>query len=122
MQYLAAARELGDRLLVAVNDDASVRGLKGDERPFVPLAERMQVLAALRCVDWVTPFSESTPAALVAVAEPDVLVKGVDYREESIAGATHVRARGGDVRVLPFHDGCSTTGLVQAIRERRGVS
>ncbi len=121
VQYLAAARELGDRLLVAVNDDASVRALKGEARPYTPLAERQQVLAALRCVDWVTSFPEPTPAALIASVSPDVLVKGGDYREEDIAGAAHVRACGGEVRVLPFRQGCSTSALVRTIRTRGGA-
>ena len=114
VQYLAQARALGDRLIVAVNDDASVRRLKGDARPLNGLDQRLQVLAALAAVDWVVPFTEDTPARLIAVVGPDVLVKGGDYRPEEIAGADSVRASGGDVVVLDYVAGCSTTGLIEA--------
>ncbi|WP_020146000.1 bifunctional D-glycero-beta-D-manno-heptose-7-phosphate kinase/D-glycero-beta-D-manno-heptose 1-phosphate adenylyltransferase HldE [Thioalkalivibrio sp. ALJ15] len=114
--YLAQARALGDRLLVAVNDDASVRRLKGEGRPVNPLDQRMAVLAALGAVDWVVPFSEDTPADLIAEALPDVLVKGGDYRPEAIAGHDAVVANGGEVRVLDFMDACSTSAVVERIR------
>ncbi|HNF67465.1 MAG TPA: bifunctional D-glycero-beta-D-manno-heptose-7-phosphate kinase/D-glycero-beta-D-manno-heptose 1-phosphate adenylyltransferase HldE, partial [Plasticicumulans sp.] len=100
VRYLAEAAALGDRLIVAVNDDASVRRLKGSERPINPLAARMEVLAALRAVDWVVPFTEDTPRALIAQLLPDVLVKGGDYRPEDIAGGAEVIAAGGEVIVL----------------------
>ncbi|MBW7931256.1 MAG: bifunctional D-glycero-beta-D-manno-heptose-7-phosphate kinase/D-glycero-beta-D-manno-heptose 1-phosphate adenylyltransferase HldE [Gammaproteobacteria bacterium] len=114
--YLQEARARGDRLLVAVNDDDSVRRLKGSERPINPLAERMLVLAGLAAVDWVVPFGEDTPAALIGELLPDVLVKGGDYRPEDIAGAPAVIAHGGRVEVLPFREGCSTTRIVEQIR------
>lgn len=114
--YLQEARARGDRLLVAVNDDDSVRRLKGSERPINPLAERMLVLAGLAAVDWVVPFGEDTPAALIGELLPDVLVKGGDYRPEDIAGAPAVIANGGRVEVLPFREGCSTTRIVEQIR------
>ncbi|MFO7858370.1 MAG: bifunctional D-glycero-beta-D-manno-heptose-7-phosphate kinase/D-glycero-beta-D-manno-heptose 1-phosphate adenylyltransferase HldE [Ectothiorhodospiraceae bacterium] len=114
--YLQQARALGDRLIVAVNDDASVRRLKGGDRPLMPLDQRMEVLAALAAVDYVVPFSEDTPEELVRAVSPDVLVKGGDYAPEAIAGGDHVRARGGEVVVLDFVDGVSTTGLIQRIR------
>lgn len=114
--YLARACALGDRLVVAVNDDASVRRLKGDPRPLVPLEDRMNVLAALADVDWVVPFSEDTPARLIGDVTPDVLVKGGDYRPEEIAGAEAVRAAGGEVRVLPLLEGRSTSSLIARIR------
>ncbi len=114
--YLEQARALGDRLVVAVNDDDSVRRLKGPERPLVPAGQRMEVLAALRCVDWVTAFSEDTPERLIARVGPDVLVKGGDYRAHEIAGAGAVEAAGGRVVVLPYRDGCSTSSLVGRIR------
>lgn len=114
--YLAQARALGDRLLVAVNDDASVRRLKGEGRPVNPLDQRMAVLAALGAVDWVVPFSEDTPADLIAEVLPDVLVKGGDYRPEAIAGHDAVVANGGEVRVLDFMDACSTSAVVERIR------
>ncbi|MCC7489522.1 MAG: bifunctional D-glycero-beta-D-manno-heptose-7-phosphate kinase/D-glycero-beta-D-manno-heptose 1-phosphate adenylyltransferase HldE [Gammaproteobacteria bacterium] len=117
--YLEEAKARGDRLLVAVNDDESVRRLKGPERPVNPLADRMAVLAALAAVDWVVPFSEDTPAALIGEVLPDVLVKGGDYRPEDIAGGPAVIAHGGRVEVLPFREGRSTTRILEAIRKRR---
>ena len=116
VRYLAEAAALGDRLIVAVNDDASVRRLKGSERPINPLAARMEVLAALRAVDWVLPFTEDTPRALIAQLLPDVLVKGGDYRPEDIAGGAEVIAAGGEVIVLGFVEGHSTTATVGRIR------
>ena len=114
--YLQQARALGDRLVVAVNTDESVARLKGPERPLMPLAERMTVLASLAAVDDVVAFSEDTPARLIEAMSPDVLVKGGDYAPDSIAGADAVRARGGEVVVLDFVDGLSTSGLIDRIR------
>ena len=119
IDYLEKARALGDRLIVAVNDDESVRRLKGSQRPLNPLATRMRMLAALSCVDWVVSFSEDTPERLYSRVLPDVLVKGGDYRPEDIAGARQVVAAGGEVRVLDFLQGHSTTGLIERIRESR---
>jgi D-beta-D-heptose 7-phosphate kinase/D-beta-D-heptose 1-phosphate adenosyltransferase len=115
VRYLMQASGLGERLVVAVNDDASVQRLKGHDRPFNPLAHRMAVLEALACVDWVVPFSEDTPERLICAVEPDVLVKGGDYRPEQIAGGDCVRARGGRVVVLGYEPGLSTSALVEAI-------
>lgn len=121
IDYLQRARALGDRLIVVVNDDASVRRLKGDGRPVMDQEARMQVLAALGCVDWVAPFSEDTPARLIGRVLPDLLVKGGDYRPEEIAGHDAVVAHGGSVRVLDFVEGRSTTGVIERIRGgRRG--
>lgn len=117
VRYLAEARELGDRLVVAVNDDASVQRLKGPTRPIVSAADRMAVLAGLASVDWVVPFSEDTPERLIDAVAPDVLVKGGDYSVEQIAGHRGVLARGGEVRVLPFSDGQSTSAIVRRILE-----
>ena len=113
---LRRAAALGDKLLVAVNDDASVARLKGPERPIPPLEDRMQVLAALESVDWVVPFSEDDPCALVEAISPDVLAKGGDYAPGEIAGADHVLRSGGRVEILPYVPGRSTTRVVQAIR------
>jgi D-beta-D-heptose 7-phosphate kinase / D-beta-D-heptose 1-phosphate adenosyltransferase len=114
--YLEEAKSCGDRLIVAVNDDASVRRLKGAERPINPLTDRMAVLAGLAAVDWVVPFSEDTPAELIAQVLPDVLVKGGDYRADEIAGGATVLEHGGEVRVLSFKAGRSTSALIEAIR------
>jgi len=116
VSYLEEAKSHGDKLIVAVNDDASVARLKGPSRPIVPLADRMAVLAGLAAVDWVVPFSEDTPAELIARLAPHVLVKGGDYRPEQIAGADSVIKNGGEVRIVPLKEGRSTTGLVNAIR------
>jgi len=114
---LEQARALGDRLVVAVNDDASVERLKGRGRPLIPLAERMAVLAGLAAVDWVVAFAEDTPAELIARVLPDVLAKGGDYRPEEVAGAPVVHAAGGEVVILDFVAGHSTSDLVRRIRE-----
>lgn len=117
VRYLQAARELGDVLIVAVNTDASVQRLKGPTRPLNNTADRMTLLAALQCVDWVVPFGEDTPARLIEAVLPDVLVKGGDYQIEQIAGHEAVLAHGGEVRVLGFHDGYSTTRLIERARK-----
>ncbi len=114
--YLEEAKSLGDRLIVAVNDDDSVRRLKGESRPVNPLQDRMLVLAGLAAVDWVVPFSEDTPAELIAAVLPDVLVKGGDYKPDEIAGAKAVLENGGEVRVLAFHDGRSTTRIIERLQ------
>ncbi|OQW92297.1 MAG: bifunctional heptose 7-phosphate kinase/heptose 1-phosphate adenyltransferase, partial [Beggiatoa sp. IS2] len=116
IHYLAQARQLGNRLLVAVNDDASVRRLKGSHRPVNPLAQRMAVLSALACVDWVVPFAEDTPAELICQLLPDVLVKGGDYRGRLIAGSEYVLANGGQVFVLDFVEGYSTTAMLASLQ------
>jgi D-beta-D-heptose 7-phosphate kinase/D-beta-D-heptose 1-phosphate adenosyltransferase len=116
VSYLEEAKSCGDRLIVAVNDDASVGRLKGPTRPVNPLADRLAVLAGLAAVDWVVPFAEDTPAELIAQVIPDVLVKGGDYRIDQIAGGATVREHGGEVRVLSFKAGRSTSALIDAIR------
>ena len=115
VSYLANARNLGDRLIVAVNSDASTRRLKGETRPVNPLEQRMIVLGALESVDWVVPFEEDTPQRLISEVLPDVLVKGGDYRPEEIAGSEEVWAAGGEVKVLNFEDGISTTNIIKNI-------
>ncbi len=119
VHYLEQARRLGDRLVVAVNDDESVQRLKGEGRPVMPLAQRMSVLAALNAVDWVISFSEDTPAALIGEVLPDVLVKGGDYSPEQIAGYDAVTAAGGEVRVLDFVEGESTSAIIDRIQGPR---
>jgi D-beta-D-heptose 7-phosphate kinase / D-beta-D-heptose 1-phosphate adenosyltransferase len=116
VSYLEEAKSCGDRLIVAVNDDDSVRRLKGVPRPINSLADRMAVLAGLASVDWVVPFSEDTPAELIGKVVPDVLVKGGDYRVEQIAGGDTVLKSGGEVRVLGFKPGRSTSALIDALR------
>ncbi len=112
VQYLEQAAQLGNRLIVAVNDDASVRRLKGNGRPINPLQQRMAVLAGLAAVDWVVPFSEDTPERLICGLKPDCLVKGGDYWSEDVAG--HQCA--GQTRILPYVDGCSTSNVIHFIK------
>ena len=116
IEYLEQARALGDRLIVAVNDDDSVKRLKGASRPVNGLDHRLRMLAALGSVDWVVPFGEDTPERLICAVLPDVLVKGGDYAPEQIAGGRCVKEAGGEVRVLGFVEGHSTTGLIERIR------
>lgn len=117
---LEAARRHGDVLVVGVNTDRSVRRLKGDGRPIVPLRERLEVLAALRVVDRVVPFAEATPARLIARIRPDVLVKGSDYRARDIVGRDTVVAGGGRVVTVPLRRGRSTSELIRrALRASR---
>ena len=113
--YLEEAKSLGDRLIVAVNDDDSVRRLKGESRPINALEDRSLVLAGLAAVDWVVPFSEDTPANLISALLPDVLVKGGDYKAEEIVGATEVLQNGGEVRVLAFRDGHSSSRIIDRL-------
>ncbi len=115
--YLQQARRLGDRLVIAVNDDDSVRRLKGASRPINSVEQRMAVLAGLTSVDWVCAFGEDTPKSLICRVKPDLLVKGGDYQTDQIAGADCVRARGGQVRVLDFLPGRSTSRIIGAIRD-----
>jgi D-beta-D-heptose 7-phosphate kinase/D-beta-D-heptose 1-phosphate adenosyltransferase len=122
VKYLEAASRLGDVLIVAVNEDASVRRLKGPERPLNSVADRMRVLAALKCVDWVVPFSEDTPARLIARVLPDLLVKGGDYKAEQVAGYDAVKKNGGQVVMLDFHQGYSTSSLIERARTERPVA
>lgn len=114
--YLEEAARLGDRLIVAVNDDASVSRLKGPERPVNSQLHRMRVLAALECVDWVIGFDEDTPTRLICNVQPDILVKGGDNDPMKIPGGDCVRASGGRVEVMSFVDEVSTTGIIEIIR------
>ncbi len=118
VQYLEEARSLGDALIVGLNTDASAARLaKGPGRPVNPQGDRARVLAALSGVDRVVLFDEDTPLELITALQPDVLVKGGDYRLEEIVGREVVLARGGQVKALPFVPGYSTTSLLDRIRQ-----
>lgn len=117
VSYLEEAKSLGDRLIVAVNDDESVQRLKGESRPINALEDRLLVLAGLAAVDWVVPFSEDTPARLIEAVLPDVLVKGGDYQPEEIVGAREVLQNGGEVRVLAFRDGHSSSRIIDRLKD-----
>ena len=112
VRYLNAARALGDRLVVGLNSDASVRRLKGPGRPVTPEAERAEVLAALSSVDAVTLFQEDTPLELITSVTPDILVKGGDWALDAVVGREHVLAAGGRVLTLPVVPGRSTSALI----------
>src|SRR5437868_14762047 len=120
VRYLAQARSLGDALVVAINNDRTVRELKGADRPIFEEAERAEILAALRCVGYVTIFDDVSPRSLIATLLPDVLVKGGDYQLDQIHGREEVEAAGGAVISLPFVDGASTSALIRQIRVIRG--
>ncbi|MEN6625739.1 MAG: D-glycero-beta-D-manno-heptose 1-phosphate adenylyltransferase [Candidatus Sumerlaeia bacterium] len=116
LRYLWQARALGDALVVAINDDDSIRRLKGEGRPVLKLQERLEVLAGLACVDYVTWFSEDTPIPLLEKMKPEVLVKGGTYPVEGVVGREVALAWGADVRVLTIAEGRSTTALIEKIR------
>lgn len=116
--YLEDASNLGDRLIVAVNDDASVTRLKGEPRPVNRLADRMTVLAGLSSVDWVVPFTEDTPLRLLKEIVPDVLAKGGDYIPDDVVGASVVQDAGGEVRILPFRDGHSSSSIIDRLQNK----
>lgn len=122
VRYLTAARALGDRLVVGVNSDASVRTIKGDRRPIVTADQRVEVLAALACVDYVTVFDEPDPAALIRTLRPDVLVKGADWSEDEIIGADEVIARGGRVARIDLVPGISTSEIIRRVLAAYGDS
>jgi rfaE bifunctional protein nucleotidyltransferase chain/domain len=115
VQYLAAARNYGTHLIVALNSDDSARRLKGKERPLVPLAQRMEVLAALTAVSVVTWFEEDTPLKVIQTARPDVLMKGGDWKVDDIVGKDFVESYGGKVETIPYLSGSSTTNIVERI-------
>ncbi len=118
VDVLIGARARGDALVVGVNSDASVRRLKGPGRPVRSEGERAYVLAALECVDAVTLFEQDTPLELVHALRPDVIVKGGDYSPDTVVGADVVRARGGEVVIIPLTPGHSTTSTIQRLRGR----
>ncbi|HMD98719.1 MAG TPA: D-glycero-beta-D-manno-heptose 1-phosphate adenylyltransferase [Terriglobia bacterium] len=118
-RYLAEARALGDTLIVAANSDASVRALKGPSRPIFPAAERAEVLAALRAVDYVTIFDDLTPQAVIARMIPDVLVKGGDWGPNEIVGRAEVEAAGGRVVSIPVVAGFSSSALIESASRKK---
>jgi len=120
VRSLEQARGLGDRLIVAVNGDASVRRLKGKGRPIVPARQRMELLGALECVDWVVQFGADTPLSLIRTLRPDVLAKGGDWSLDEIVGRADVEGWGGRVVRLRIVPGLRTTDLVDAIRSGDG--
>lgn len=123
VMYLEQAKQLGDRVVVAVNSNDSVSRLKGPERPINSLDDRMAVLAGLKAVDWVIPFSEDTPERIIRRISPHVLVKGGDYQEvQALPGAQYVLSQGGEVKLLGLKEGVSTTRVIGTITQKSGAS
>jgi len=120
IEYLEKARALGDRLMVAINTDASVQTMKGDGRPIIPEAERVEVLAALACVDYVTVFDEPTPREIIRAVLPDVLAKGSDWAPDEIVGREEVEAAGGRVVSIDFLPGYSTSAIIDTVLRNYG--
>ncbi len=120
--YLEQAKRLGDRLIVAVNDDESVSKLKGLGRPINNLANRMAVLAGLSVVDWVIPFSEATPERLIKLLLPDIWVKGSDYQVHELSEAKAIQEYGGQIKLINFVEGCSTSAIISKIQEQEKES
>ena len=117
IDYLQKAKTLGDVLIVALNSDDSVRQIKGESRPVNSLNDRMAMLAALECVDFVTSFQEDTPYNLIDAIKPDILVKGGDYTKDEIVGADIVEDYGGEVKILDFLPGYSSSDLIKRIQK-----
>lgn len=117
MDYLQKAKTLGDVLIVALNSDDSVRQIKGESRPVNSLNDRMAMLAALECVDFVTSFQEDTPYNLIDAIKPDILVKGGDYTKDEIVGADIVEDNGGELKILDFLPGYSSSDLIKRIQK-----
>ena len=118
VRYLEQAKSLGDVLVVGINSDRSVRGLKGPRRPILPVEERGEILSGLGCTDYVTVFDEPTPFELISLLQPDVLVKGGDWTPEQVVGREVVEGSGGRVVILPFVEGSSTTNIIDVILEK----
>jgi D-beta-D-heptose 7-phosphate kinase/D-beta-D-heptose 1-phosphate adenosyltransferase len=118
VRYLEQAKSLGDVLVVGINSDRSVRGLKGPRRPILPVEERGEILSGLGSTDYITVFDEPTPFELISFLQPDVLVKGGDWTPEQVVGREFVEGSGGRVVILPFVEGSSTTNIIDVILEK----
>jgi D-beta-D-heptose 7-phosphate kinase/D-beta-D-heptose 1-phosphate adenosyltransferase len=118
VRYLEKARALGDVLVVGINSDSSVRKLKGPKRPILPEEERAGVLSGLGCVDYITIFSETDPLKLITFLRPDLLVKGGDWTKDQTVGKEVVERLGGEVIIIPFIKGASTSNLIETILKR----
>lgn len=122
VRYLNRARSFGDRLVVALNSDRSVRQIKGESRPVVPEMERAEVLAALAGVDYIFLFDDLTPQRIIDAIVPDVLVKGSDWELSDVVGRDTVERAGGSVLTIPVVEGSSTTGIIRKVIDRFGSS
>ncbi|AIJ04941.1 rfaE bifunctional protein [Methanocaldococcus bathoardescens] len=118
VEYLNKAKKLGDILIVGINSDKSIKKIKGDKRPIIPLYSRAYVLDNLKAVDFVVPFDEETPIELIKIIKPDVHVKGGDYREEDLPEAEIVKSYGGEIKIIPLIEGFSTTKIIEWVLEK----
>lgn len=118
VRYLEKAKSLGDILVVGINSDRSVQSLKGPERPILPEEERAEILSSLECVDYVTIFNELTPLELISSLQPHILAKGGDWTKEATVGKEVVEKSGGEVVILPFIEGASTSNIIETILKR----
>ncbi len=118
IRYLEEAKTLGDVLVIGVNSDVSVRKLKGPKRPILPVEERTEILSSLGCVDYITVFDELDPLELITSLQPNVLVKGGDWTKEQTVGREEVERLGGEVVIIPFVRGSSTSNLIDIILKR----
>ncbi|UCC38850.1 MAG: D-glycero-beta-D-manno-heptose 1-phosphate adenylyltransferase [Candidatus Aminicenantes bacterium] len=109
------AKEYGDILVVAVNDDFSIKKIKGASRPIFPLEERLEILEAIEEIDYLTHFSEETPQKIIAALVPDVLVKGGDWKPDEVVGKREVEGAGGEVKIVPYREACSTSDIIDRI-------
>ncbi len=116
VSYLEKAKGAGDLLVIAINSDNSVKRLKGKGRPIQELDDRLKILASLECVDFVTSFDEDTPKEIIEELEPDIIVKGADYKEKDVVGRDHIKKSGGKVIIIPLLQGRSTTSLIKSIK------
>ena len=116
IKYLEEAKALGDTLIIAINDDESVVRLKGKHRPINPLSDRMKVLDGLASSDFIVPFEEDTPIELINLIKPDILVKGGDYSINDVVGVDEVREYGGDVKILSYLDGYSSSKIIEKLK------
>ena len=116
IKYLEEAKALGDTLIIAINDDESVVRLKGKHRPINPLSDRMKVLDGLTSSDFIVPFGGDTPIELINIIKPDILVKGGDYSINDVVGAAEVREYGGDVKILSYLDGYSSSKIIEKLK------
>ena len=119
VDYLEKARNLGDKLVLGLNTDASIKGLKGEERPLQDEMSRARIMASLLFVDAVVLFNEPTPYNLIDLVQPDILVKGDDYSPENIVGADIVKEKGGEIKTIPFVKGYSTSNIVAKIKNQK---
>jgi len=120
IEYLNKAKKLGDVLIIGINSDSSIKKIKGDKRPIIPLYSRAYVLDNIKAVDFVVPFDEETPIELIKIIKPDVHVKGGDYKEEDLPEAEIVKSYGGEIKIIPLIEGFSTTKIIEWVLQKYG--